>query len=1049
MAGQSQGTLNVDLFDAYFRRADLDHDGRISGTEAVTFFQGSNLPKHVLAQVWRYADPNGIGFLGRVEFYNALKLVTVAQSKRELTPDLVKKALYGPAAAKIPAPQINFVAPHAAQHNAFSVAPPQQSSVATAASQPVGPRGPLVLANASMNWQQFLPQQNQFMRTSQAMAPSTSSGSQPNAASQGMPGGGNMMGPPASNSYISTDWLAGRMGSSLSTLSSQAPSSQVKTPLDGFGLVTSGSTTMVQNELLSTTVPVSSNSTKSLDVALPSYKVETKDPKVAVVSGNGISSDSVFGDVFSVTSSQPTKDVLAPTFAAASASTSSALGSVRASSTDSLQGTYAQQPSSDQIQQTQSVLKQNQQIATQASTAFSSSGTVGAGNPISSQSPWPKMTQSDVQKYTKVFMEVDSDRDGKITGEQARDLFLSWKLPREILKQVWDLSDQDNDSMLSLKEFCIALYLMERYREGRPLPSVLPSGIIFDETVLVTGGQPQAGYGNAIWGTTQGFQQHQGRSTVQGASSGRPPRPVPIPQPDEVAQPSQQKSKIPVLEKHLVEELEKEILESKEKIEFYRTKMQELIMFKGKCDVRLNDVTERVAADKREVDALAKKYEEKYKQAANVAPRLTIEEATFRDIQEKKMVLYQAIVKMEQGDSADGDLQNCVNGIQSDLEELMKSLNDRCKKYGLHAKPTSLVELPFGWQPGVQEAVADWDEDWDNFEDEGFTFVKELTLEVQNVIAPPKPKSSPIQKEVSSEDVDSATVPSPNANVKSEKPPSPSERISVDEMASSQNENAPATSPTISPAGAAFESPSKEYQDSEFRKSDGTKGSPHANEDHSDQAGVESMLSGDKSFDEARWGAFDTHYDSDSVWGFNQSDSKGIDFDRQSEHSFFGADDFGLNPIRTGSPHTDAIPQNGSAFNLADSVPSTPMYNFSNSPTYSEAPEEQSFDHFARFDSFRTNDSGLFPPRDSLTRFDSPRSTRDSDFTLTRFDSVRGTRDSDFILTRFDSIRSTRDTEFNYGFPSFDDADPFGSSGLFKTLESRTPRSSDHWSSFN
>ena len=41
----------MDQFEAYFRRADLDGDGRISGAEAVSFFQGSNLPKQVLAQV--------------------------------------------------------------------------------------------------------------------------------------------------------------------------------------------------------------------------------------------------------------------------------------------------------------------------------------------------------------------------------------------------------------------------------------------------------------------------------------------------------------------------------------------------------------------------------------------------------------------------------------------------------------------------------------------------------------------------------------------------------------------------------------------------------------------------------------------------------------------------------------------------------------------------------------------------------------------------------------------------------------------------------------
>lgn len=52
MAGQSQTQApNMDQFEAYFRRADLDQDGRISGNEAVTFFQASNLPRQVLAQV--------------------------------------------------------------------------------------------------------------------------------------------------------------------------------------------------------------------------------------------------------------------------------------------------------------------------------------------------------------------------------------------------------------------------------------------------------------------------------------------------------------------------------------------------------------------------------------------------------------------------------------------------------------------------------------------------------------------------------------------------------------------------------------------------------------------------------------------------------------------------------------------------------------------------------------------------------------------------------------------------------------------------------------
>ncbi|TQE13891.1 hypothetical protein C1H46_000522 [Malus baccata] len=51
MASAQNQSANVNLFDEYFRRGDLDRNGRISGNEAVAFFQGSGLPKHVLAKV--------------------------------------------------------------------------------------------------------------------------------------------------------------------------------------------------------------------------------------------------------------------------------------------------------------------------------------------------------------------------------------------------------------------------------------------------------------------------------------------------------------------------------------------------------------------------------------------------------------------------------------------------------------------------------------------------------------------------------------------------------------------------------------------------------------------------------------------------------------------------------------------------------------------------------------------------------------------------------------------------------------------------------------
>jgi epidermal growth factor receptor substrate 15 len=70
-----------------------------------------------------------------------------------------------------------------------------------------------------------------------------------------------------------------------------------------------------------------------------------------------------------------------------------------------------------------------------------------------------------------------------------------------ILKQIWDLSDQDNDSMLSLHEFCTALYFMERHREGRMLPSVAPPGIHLP-TLEGSIGQGPEGHGvqnTSVW----------------------------------------------------------------------------------------------------------------------------------------------------------------------------------------------------------------------------------------------------------------------------------------------------------------------------------------------------------------------------------------------------------------------------------------------------------------------------------------------------------------------------------------------------------------------
>ncbi|KAK4752700.1 hypothetical protein SAY87_021498 [Trapa incisa] len=978
----------MDKFEAFFKRADLDGDGRISGAEAVAFFQGSNLPKQVLAQIWTYSDQRQTGFLGQPEFYNALRLVTVAQSKRELTPEIVKAALYGPAAAKIPPPQINLPANPVPYTNPASVV----SSAAPTLS-------PSQASNAPQSQSYFPSQHNQLVRHPQSMQLSPSVHPPQSNAASAFPRGVSMPGSSVPSANISNNLTSGMPGG--------APS--------GPGGM---------NQALTGTVR------QQPSISLPSQTM-ISDSKALVVSGSGPASASAFGtDLFSSSQSPPNPKPYEPSVSVNSVSATLPVSggpqmADKANSIDSLSA-FLRGPSGGQPPRPQTSTRPSPQVSSHGSSALlgATAMPTAGGSPTSNNSQilWPKIKPADVQKYTKVFMEVDKDRDGKITGEEARNLFLSWRLPREILKQVWDLSDQDNDSMLSLREFCFALYLMERYREGRPLPSALPSNVMYDETLLSMTGPPKVPQGNDAWSPAPrpGFGPQQGMPgprPVAPVTGPRPPRPpMQFPRADGDVKPGQRDLSAPVLgdsflsqngmdqsDSNAQEALaaekkveEKIILDSREKIEFYRTKMQDLVLYKSRCDNKLNEITERAIADKREAELLAKKYEEKYKQVAEIASKLTVEEATFRDIQERKMELQQAIVKMEQGGSADGILQVRADRIQSDLDELMKGLVDRCRKLSIDVKPKALIVLPAGWQPGIPEGATVWDEEWDKFEDEGFS--NELSFNEKA-----KPLSEP--RDAASPDSSSPIDAFSDADGKHSSSFSGLEQGFDSESMYNHSEDGSGRSPHGSPLGrGTAKSPSQLFSDPHFEKSSEGDAETH------------------RSFDDSNWGTFDNNDDVDSIWGFNTKDS--------SSYSF-GDGDFGVKPVKTDSQPTNSL-------FFEESVPPTPASKFGNSsPRYSEAGDSY-FDNFSRFDSFRsTSDGGgLFSSQpDRFARFDSISSTKD----FPQSDS----------LTRFDSINSSKDFGgHSRGFSSFDESDPFGSSGPFKVSSETPKKSSDNWNAF-
>ncbi|GBF89658.1 hypothetical protein Rsub_02828 [Raphidocelis subcapitata] len=72
-------------YDEWFRFADSDADGRLTGADAVTLFKRSGLSKDLLARVWDLSNTTRSGFLDRAAFHKAMDLISIAQQGGEVS----------------------------------------------------------------------------------------------------------------------------------------------------------------------------------------------------------------------------------------------------------------------------------------------------------------------------------------------------------------------------------------------------------------------------------------------------------------------------------------------------------------------------------------------------------------------------------------------------------------------------------------------------------------------------------------------------------------------------------------------------------------------------------------------------------------------------------------------------------------------------------------------------------------------------------------------------------------------------------------------------
>ncbi|PSK57858.1 hypothetical protein B9Z65_9060 [Elsinoe australis] len=88
------------------------------------------------------------------------------------------------------------------------------------------------------------------------------------------------------------------------------------------------------------------------------------------------------------------------------------------------------------------------------------------------------ITPQEKAKYDQFFENIDTNRSGYLTGEQAVRFFSDSGLGEETLASIWDLADIRSEGQLNRDEFAVAMYLIRQSRSGTPLPAFLPAALV-------------------------------------------------------------------------------------------------------------------------------------------------------------------------------------------------------------------------------------------------------------------------------------------------------------------------------------------------------------------------------------------------------------------------------------------------------------------------------------------------------------------------------------------------------------------------------------------
>lgn len=80
--------------------------------------------------------------------------------------------------------------------------------------------------------------------------------------------------------------------------------------------------------------------------------------------------------------------------------------------------------------------------------------------------------------FEALFDQTDTNKSGKLSGPQVKEILSRSQLPNPTLAQIWALASINKDIFLNKAEFCIAMYITSKVVHQTPIPSSTPPALI-------------------------------------------------------------------------------------------------------------------------------------------------------------------------------------------------------------------------------------------------------------------------------------------------------------------------------------------------------------------------------------------------------------------------------------------------------------------------------------------------------------------------------------------------------------------------------------------